>query len=148
MAAKPETRFIDKIRRHLRSEWGRSIHIVKHSNSFVRGIPDLEIILQIDTIVRPSILWLECKWVPSIKHQRTIKLQPLQAEELYRRGCLGVPSGVMIGSPYGVCFKPSIPKINPLVLREEFKSQFHIETVLNEFTRIYQKIYGDDARCL
>lgn len=101
MAIKPETRFIALLKKHVLSQFP-SAYFRKHSNQFVSGIPDLEIILPNDPIAIDC--WFEVKWIPEITTKRKVSYRPLQKEDLERRAACGVPCGLIIGSPKGIAW--------------------------------------------
>lgn len=101
MAAKPETRFIGKLKRHVLAQFPDA-YFRKHTNQFVSGIPDLEIILPNEPMAISC--WFEVKWIPEITQKRKIQYRPLQKEDLARRAALGVPCGLIVGSPKGVAW--------------------------------------------
>lgn len=101
VAAKPETRFVAKIKKDVLTQFP-SAYFRKHADQFSAGVPDIEIILPNDPIAIGC--WFEVKWIPKIVTKRKISYRPLQKQDLERRASLGVPCGLIVGSPKGVAW--------------------------------------------
>lgn len=126
---KPETRFIEKLKRDVIRDYPTA-YIKKHSNQFVRGIPDLEIIIPDSPVALDC--WFEVKWIKEISRTRKIAYRPLQKEDLERRASLGVPCGLLIGSPkgiawyHGICL-PSHAKIQDFWINTPFNIDMFLQ---------------------
>ena len=44
------------------------------------------------------------KWLPSLTRWRLIPWRPLQKEDLEKRAALGVPCGLIVGTPKGIAW--------------------------------------------
>lgn len=100
-ANKPETRFIAKLKQSILQSYPEA-YFKKHSNQFSYGLPDLEIILPDNPLALDC--WFEIKWIPKITKKRKIAYRPLQKEDLVQRARLGVPCGLIVGSPKGIAW--------------------------------------------
>lgn len=101
MAQNPETRFTNKLRKMI-LETDPDAYIVKHADSFNHGVPDIEVVLPGKPIAISC--WFEIKWVPEITKTRKIKYRPLQKVVCEHRASLGLPSGLIVGSPLGIAW--------------------------------------------
>lgn len=102
MAEKPETRFIRNKLKPAILKTHPDAYFKKHANSFIAGIPDIEVILPNNPIAVSC--WFEVKWIPEIVKHRKIVYRPLQKEDLESRANRGVPCGLIIGSPKGIAW--------------------------------------------
>lgn len=95
MAAKPETRYTDKIHRKLPS----TIYHMKNNNPYIGGIPD-----NWYSGMRGD-LWVEYKYLERVPTRATVAplklLSALQAQWLHDRYCEGRNVAVVIGCPLG-----------------------------------------------
>ena len=95
MAQNPETRYTNRVRVLMRREWP-DIVIVKHSDRFKTGVPDLQA-----SRANALVIWVEFKYLPSITKKRKIPDDgghELQIAFLKDHFEVGIPAYVLIGT--------------------------------------------------
>lgn len=127
MSQNPETRFTNKVRRQIIMQYPEA-YLRKHSDKFTHGIPDFEVILPNNPIALDC--WFEVKWIPEITKTRKIKYRPLQKHDLEQRAALGVPCGLIVGSPLGTAWYHGSCLPGSAVVGDFWKEPFNIDMFL------------------